>query len=259
MKLLPPDKIKYFPIRIKDKRLWYFDGEKIVKEHINEAYKDIPYIRITTYTEHMQFMSEEFDSITYTIHGLERRYPTINGTYSFNEWHMGLQFDFEYIIDGEGGRVNATIGKSFGASLEVGDDYSTLLRKFEEAEVNYQKMRENIKNGVKKYDKDSIERFVTRIDRPNIIRLPENPNKNTFDIIKIEVNICSNWENKRQYIKGHIREIYQMVIDKLENSKTFTRFNVPAGCLAVTSIYETQDSSLVFTFELKKELRGMED
>ena len=45
MHLKPASRIKYFPIRYAAKKLYYFDGDKIVAEPITEAYKDVPGIR----------------------------------------------------------------------------------------------------------------------------------------------------------------------------------------------------------------------
>lgn len=98
----------------------------------------------------------------------------------------------------------------------------------------------------------NLDRFITKIEHPFFIREPENQNRKTFDIIKIQANIIENWpEDKKQYIKKNIKEITTMVIKKLENNQSFKKYGIPINFLRLSHITLTHDSGILFIFELK--------
>jgi len=99
---------------------------------------------------------------------------------------------------------------------------------------------------------EEIERFVTNIGTPIFTRVPENPNKGTFDFIFIQVNIISKWkEDRNKYIHGHLKEIKDMVIGKLKSSRSFKKYGVPVNFLRITRVTLKKDSTLEFVMELK--------
>lgn len=75
--------------------------------------------------------------------------------------------------------------------------------------------------------KSGLDRFITKIEKPAFIREPENDNKNTFDMIKMYVNICNDWPERKNYIKHNIKEIMRIVTGNLSENKTFQKYNVP--------------------------------
>lgn len=99
----------------------------------------------------------------------------------------------------------------------------------------------------------SIERFIGKIEKPIFLNYQDNSQKH-FDEIQIWVH-TTTWENKKQFMNEHQRQIMQVILDKLSKDKRFLKYGVPIGCLALTSIYEQYDSTYVFSFELKKELK----
>lgn len=113
---------------------------------------------------------------------------------------------------------------------------------------------ENIEDIKDTRKRRSIERFVTKIDRPMFIRDPENDRKNTFDFILIDVNIVTEWDQDRmQYIKDNKDEIVYMVLSKLENSSTFKKYGIPINFLKLSSITPRLKCNYIqFVFELKK-------
>lgn len=106
---------------------------------------------------------------------------------------------------------------------------------------------------IEKYPKpEGIERFITKIEKPQFVRSPGNNKKETFDYIYIDVNIISHWEEDRlKYIQKHRKEIDEMVIDSLERSKEFQKFGIPVNFLKVSRITLRRDSVLEFVLELK--------
>ena len=146
-----------------------------------------------------------------------------------------------------------------GSSLVEGDTLEDFFNKVSEKHA-YNNMRYDavIKNGRFHELADGVDRFVTKIERPVFMRIPENDNKHTFDIIKVFVNTCTTWDTDRhKYFQDNLEIICQNVISKIENSQSFKKYGVPTGCLALTDIVTIGDASYQFTFELKKELRAL--
>lgn len=99
---------------------------------------------------------------------------------------------------------------------------------------------------------EGVERFVTKVGKPIFERVPENPNPKTFDFIYMRVNIVSEWEeDRKRYIQKNIKQIHQMLLEKLENSGDFQKFGVPLNFLKLTRATLTRDSVIEFVFELK--------
>ena len=67
-----------------------------------------------------------------------------------------------------------------------------------------------------------LERFVTKIEQPIIIKSPESPN-GTFDYIRVHININTNWPEKKKYFITHKEEITEMILDKLQKNKSFKK------------------------------------
>ena len=98
-----------------------------------------------------------------------------------------------------------------------------------------------------------IDRFITRVRKPDFFCTPENLNKDTtFDYIHIYVGTVVEWENKMQYIKSHLSEIESKVLDKIEKDRTFKKFGVPVNVLKLSEVtMRNRTSELKFVFELK--------
>lgn len=271
MILKSAEEIKYYPLRYANKHLYYFDGEKIVKDKIEEAYSNIPEIEFSI--EEVEVDASYYISLGLpvkkelskrcSIKGLKTSCFDIEFSDAICFWYDGripvnnYEFFFiDYYSQNGNKRINRLLCKMYMAALEEGDTYDIMQKKIP---VILERWK-NIEN--KRFEPDTrsikekeLDRFDTRIERPLFIRYPENDNKDTFDMIKIAVYTCSEWKDKRQYIKHNIKYIYQFVIDKLKNNKSFQNYDVPIGCLAVTSVHETQDYGIMFVLELKKELR----
>lgn len=99
---------------------------------------------------------------------------------------------------------------------------------------------------------EDLERFITKIEKPQCIRTPENINEATFDFIYVNVNIVTEWkEDRKQYIKNNMDKILEKVVKKLTNDSTFKKYEVPINFLKVSRITLKNDSVLQFVLELK--------
>lgn len=136
---------------------------------------------------------------------------------------------------------NGNILKSALCKMKIGDTIQKLVEYCNTVTFETRKLPEG------------VERFITRIERPKFICVPENPNKDaTFDYLHIYVGIVSEWkEDRKKYIRDHIREINEMVLEKIENDKTFLKYGIPINFLRfskVTLIKRT--SEIQFILEL---------
>lgn len=99
-----------------------------------------------------------------------------------------------------------------------------------------------------------IDAFICRIDNPIFYRSSNNINAKTFDYIYIDVSIVSNntMKNRDEYLKEHIGEIRQRVVEKLAKSGKFKKYGIPINFLRIcrTTLKRTSNV-LQFVFELK--------
>lgn len=101
---------------------------------------------------------------------------------------------------------------------------------------------------------EGIQRFVTKISKPEFVCTPENHNKdNTFDYIHVYVGIVSEWEtDRKKYIIDNIDGINKMILDKIRNDKKFLKYGVPENFLKLTKVtLVKRTSELHYVFELK--------
>lgn len=102
-----------------------------------------------------------------------------------------------------------------------------------------------------------LEQLVQQILPPVFEREPENENTSTFDRIRITVGLpryqFPSWEALRSEVKRHRREIYRLVLDKIEKDRRFKRFGVPVNVLKLSDVTLLRNYSLEFILELKEE------
>lgn len=100
---------------------------------------------------------------------------------------------------------------------------------------------------------EGLDRFITRIEPPVFIRVPENPKEETFDYIYIEVNIVIEWEqDKKQYIRENMKEINRRVIEKIKSDKKFKKYGLPISFLKIGRITLENARTLEYVFEIKE-------
>lgn len=127
------------------------------------------------------------------------------------------------------------------ARLEIGDS----IQKFEEIIDNVRIEHHEKKKG--------IERFITKIEKPTFERTPENENNNTFDFIRVDVNILKNFDEKRKYIRNHHNEICNMVLKKIEKDKRFLKYGIPINFLKIEKATLISRMDIIeFLFSIKE-------
>lgn len=108
------------------------------------------------------------------------------------------------------------------------------------------------KSGVDVYS--DLERLVQKISF-SFERIPENRKPNTFDRIRVEASIgqfLGDFNTTFLEIKKRKAEILEMVIDRLQDSKRFQKYDVPINFLRLSSLVFSRSFLLEFIFELKE-------
>ena len=128
--------------------------------------------------------------------------------------------------------------KSVVSQLNVGDSFDYFCNLIPYSKPNPQR----------------IDRFITKISKPDIYRSADNTNNNTFDFIGIEVFFLSTIDKKtaKNYTEKHIFEIFNKVKQILISSKNFEKYGVPINFLKCSYKIDYNTSSIHFLFSLKE-------
>ena len=101
---------------------------------------------------------------------------------------------------------------------------------------------------------DGLDYLITRIDKPDYCREPENLNKKTFDFIVVRVFLVTEnaFPGRNQYIKENLKGICERAAGRIEKDYQFARFGVPINVLKLSSAKLIRHGSyLELIFELK--------
>ena len=100
---------------------------------------------------------------------------------------------------------------------------------------------------------NELDYFVTKISQPRFIRMPENPNADTFDYIYVEVNLAITWKcDKKDYFIKNKKAINKMVLNKIEKSKQYQKYNIPINFLNLARLsFKNQRRMIEYVFDLK--------
>lgn len=103
---------------------------------------------------------------------------------------------------------------------------------------------------------DEYGRFILKINNPSVERDTDNLNKDTFDFIRVMVSIpdkdtISNSEVMSMYKKYKDR-LMKDVLEKISNSRSFKKYNVPINFLRLSRSTVTSSREIMLLFELKR-------
>jgi len=93
-----------------------------------------------------------------------------------------------------------------------------------------------------------------KLEGPYFIRVPENDDPDTFDIIRMICPILGVTDN---YIRDNLTQILRTLLHILSVNKDFQHYGVPVNALKASSCTR-KGKDLVVTFELKDRLRELE-
>lgn len=98
-----------------------------------------------------------------------------------------------------------------------------------------------------------VSQFVQRVGTPSIEREVGNPNKDTFDFIRIYIGVAQTWYmDRRLFSKKNMKYIARLALAHIRDSKRFQKYGVPINFLRLSECTLTQCSELELVFELKK-------
>lgn len=135
-------------------------------------------------------------------------------------------------------------------------DWTTILRYEPSLKERHDKKRPKKYISERVFGKynEEYERLVHRVKIKAIDRMPENPNKNTFDYIQVEVLLSGTLpqEKLRYLCKKHAKAIGRHVVMVIEESPRFQKFDVPVNILKIEKATLGQDSTLYITMGIKE-------
>jgi hypothetical protein len=247
LKLKSIDKLRYIPLRHRFGKVYYFSSDDIIAEC---AAADVP---------------EEIKNVVMKKYGREPlsvRKEIAPEEYLY-DYLVGFNPDEDVILDydEESEKVGRPLKKALGM-LKKGDTYSDLEKYLQKSAEYFDKMHKTMsENGwVYHIRVEGLDRFITKVFRPEFVRSPENPNKKTFDIIKVRMDIVSQWDSDRKkYIIENKKSIIEKAIEKIRNDRRFMSFGVDVNYLALTKLMMLNINTLELIFELKKKIRDMEE
>lgn len=112
-------------------------------------------------------------------------------------------------------------------------------------------------------NKAPIDKLMQSIAAPTFERIPENNDKTTFDYIRMTVGLpryqFDSWEELQGEVEKYRHEIYQRVIQTIEDDRHFKRYGVPINFLKLSDVTLRRDFSMEFLFELKGQSDPLED
>lgn len=103
---------------------------------------------------------------------------------------------------------------------------------------------------------NDMDRFVIKVHTPTYERVPENINKNTFDFVRVFIDIPSNKscsiEDCKLVLKNYRVAICNKLLTKIAEHSKFQKFGVPVNILKLSKITLLENFRQVeFVFELK--------
>lgn len=107
-----------------------------------------------------------------------------------------------------------------------------------------------------KYQLDEYSRFILKINNPSVERDTDNLDKDTFDFVRVMVSIpdkdtMNNAEVMSMYKKYKDR-LMKDVLEKISNSRSFKKYNVPINFLRLSRSTVTSSREIMLLFELKR-------
>lgn len=126
-----------------------------------------------------------------------------------------------------------------------------LYQKYKLYDVEVKSKTESVlyKSNISKEVRD----FIYLVEKPIFERETENPNKNTFDFIRVRLSIPGRetMPDRVPFAKNHIKEIARIALTEIQDKKTFQKYGVPINILKLENVTITADSQLELLFGIK--------
>lgn len=93
------------------------------------------------------------------------------------------------------------------------------------------------------------------IRKPIFERYTGNKNTDTFDVIRVEE--CLRVYGKEDLLsecKRRQKELIQLAVNTITESKQWQKYNIPINCLKIYNIVPTNEKTLMISFCLKMDI-----
>ena len=103
--------------------------------------------------------------------------------------------------------------------------------------------------------KDYSNELVMSIRKPIFERYTGNKNTDTFDVIRVEE--CLSVYGKEDLLsecKRRQKELIQLAVNTITESKQWQKYNIPINCLKIYNIVLTNEKTLMISFCLKMDI-----
>ena len=142
------------------------------------------------------------------------------------------------------GRFNQTIWNKAASQFCEGDTLRSCIEVFFQTELTSTPLNYTY-----------LDRLVTRIEPAEYERVPENNDPNTFDRIRVQVNLSytlhQNAKELSQAVRKYRKKIDGMVLSQIEHDRRFRRFSVPVNILKLGA-FTLYGHTLEYIFEIKE-------
>ena len=231
--------------------------------------------------KYVKIKAEEFSKYDFTLEEASKKAGFFHNTVQNADYFQDVLGD-EYILDKSHLRFIVSL-------LNEGDTMEDMIRMYKRLEDVYHELAKTEKNPrnipctkvclkvpelKKRYfslNPESIahiseelfgeyisgyEKFIIGMNIDTIGRVYGNNNKDTFDYIRFEVKINSSMQNDS---KMHLCRVYKKHIMKhalytISKDSKFVRYGVPVNILSIDNMVLTNDSRILITFGIKKEI-----
>lgn len=141
-------------------------------------------------------------------------------------------------------RFNQTIWNKAASQFNEGDTLRSCIERFFQTELTSTPLNYTY-----------LDRLVTRIEPAEYERAPENIAPNTFDRIRVQVNLSytlhQTTKELSQAVRKHRKKIDAMVLSQIEHDRRFRRFGVPMNILKLGAL-TLYGHTLEYIFEIKE-------
>lgn len=95
---------------------------------------------------------------------------------------------------------------------------------------------------------------ITKIEKPIFERATGNENGNTFDFVRVFINIISESKRRNTVIKENKQEFVKLAISKITTESIFKNACVPINILEPQRMTITKQCTVEILFALRSEL-----
>lgn len=100
-----------------------------------------------------------------------------------------------------------------------------------------------------------LDQLIQYISKPIYERVPENQDESTFDRIRVTVGLpryrFTSWESLQKEVIKYRLEIYQRVVQKIEQNRRFKAYCIPITYLKLSDAILLHNFSIEYIFERK--------